>query len=79
MATAHVPTFTPREREVAERLCTIVTDDDGLTRRPTFAEIGDELGIKPATVKVYVNTLRLKLRVKYRREIPEAYAKQVGE
>ncbi len=79
MATAPVPTFTTREKQVGDLLCTLVEDSDGIRRRPTLAEIGAQLGIAPATVKVHANTLRLKLRVKYRREIPQAYAKAVGE
>ncbi len=77
MATAPVPTFTAREKQVGDLLCTTVQDGD-LVRRPTLAEIGAQLGIAPATVKVHANTLRLKLRVKYRREIPQAYERAVN-
>ncbi len=69
MATSTAPTFTERERQVAE----------GLRRYLTLGEIAAELGIAPTTAKHHADTLRLKLRVKYRREIPQAYAKAVGE
>jgi len=75
----HTPTFTRREKEVADLLCLVVDDGTGLTRRLTLDEIGERVGIAPGTVRVYCNALRQKLRVRYRKDIPAAYLKATAE
>jgi DNA-binding NarL/FixJ family response regulator len=60
---------TDRQREVAT----------GLARGESPAEIGKRLGISPATVKAHADTLRRKLGVAHRRQIPAAYREQTGE
>ena len=42
-------------------------------------EVGRELGISPRTAKAHCDTLRLKLGVKRRRQIPLAYRLQTGD
>jgi len=42
-------------------------------------EVGRELGISPRTAKAHCDTLRLKLGVKRRRQIPLAYRIQTGD
>ncbi len=51
---------------------------EGLRRYLTLDEIAAELGIARTTAKHHADTLRLKLRVKYRREIPQAYERAVN-
>ena len=38
-----------------------------------------ELGVAPRTVKAYADTLREKLGVEHRREIPSAYRRLTGD
>jgi DNA-binding CsgD family transcriptional regulator len=45
----------------------------------SFEEMGERLGISPRTAKAHSDALRVKLKVKKKRQIPQAYAKLTGE
>ena len=61
--------FTQRQREVVRLIA------DGCSN----GEIADRLGISPRTAKAHSDTLRMKLGVARRRQIPAAYRAATGE
>ena len=63
------PPITDRQREV------IVLIAAGCSNQ----EAGERLGISPRTVKAHCDTLRQKLGVSRRRQIPLAYRSQTGD
>jgi DNA-binding CsgD family transcriptional regulator len=70
MTASHsTPTFTPRQVEVV-RLIALGCSND---------EVGKRLGISPRTAKAHSDTLRQKLGVRRRRQIPAAYRTVTGE
>jgi DNA-binding CsgD family transcriptional regulator len=66
---AQRPRLSPRQQEV---LALII---DGRTE----IEIADNLGIAPRTVRMHADTLRAKLGVARRRELPRAYRESMEE
>ena len=69
MNDAIAPTFTSRQVEVV-RLIAVGCSND---------EVGKRLGISPRTAKAHADTLRQKLGVPRRRQIPAAYRAVTGE
>jgi DNA-binding CsgD family transcriptional regulator len=61
--------FTQRQREVVRLIA------DGCSN----GEIAERLGISPRTAKAHSDTLRTKLGVARRRQIPAAYRAATGE
>jgi len=66
---AHTTTFTERQSEVV-RLIALGCSNE---------EVGKRLGISPRTAKAHADTLRQKLGVPRRRQIPAAYRAVTGE
>jgi DNA-binding CsgD family transcriptional regulator len=70
LATEHKTTpITPRQREVVALIAAGCSND----------EVGMRLGISPRTVKAHCDTLRQKLGVRRRRQIPMAFRLITGE
>lgn len=63
------PTFTAKQQSVIRLIAR------GLTNK----QIGEHLHISPRTAKAYIETLKAKLRVNARREIPAAYLAVTGD
>jgi len=63
------PTFTSRQVEVIHLIAIGCSND----------EVGKRLGISPRTAKAHADTLRQKLGVPRRRQIPAAYRAVTGE
>ena len=63
------PDITERQRQVVELIA----------RGCSNEEVGRRLGISPRTVKAHCDTLRLKLGVPRRRQIPAAFRALTGE
>jgi DNA-binding NarL/FixJ family response regulator len=63
------PTFTPRQVEVIRLVA----------RGFMIPQIADLLDVSPRTAKAHCDHVRMKLRVRMIREIPEAYYKQTGD
>ena len=61
--------ITPRQRQVIELIAEGLSND----------ELGHQLGISPRTAKAHSDTLRSKLGVTRRRQIPVAFRVQTGE
>jgi len=61
--------LTPRQREVVALIAAGCSND----------EVGQRLGISPRTAKAHSDTLRSKLSVTRRRQIPVAFRVQTGE
>lgn len=61
--------LTPRQREVVALIAAGCSND----------EVGERLGISPRTAKAHSDTLRSKLGVARRRQIPVAFRVQTGE
>ena len=61
--------LTPRQREVVALIAAGCSND----------EVGQRLGISPRTAKAHSDTLRSKLGVSRRRQIPVAFRVQTGE
>jgi DNA-binding CsgD family transcriptional regulator len=61
--------FTLRQRQVVHLIA----------RGCSNLEIADRLGISPRTAKAHSDTLRTKLRVSRRRQIPSAFRESTGE
>ena len=61
--------FTHRQREVVHLIATGCSN----------VEIADRLGLSTRTAKSHADTLRTKLRVARRRQIPAAYRAATGE
>ncbi len=66
---APAPRFTRRQREVVELIAAGCSNE----------EVGERLGISPRTAKAHCDTLRLKLGVSRRRQIPVAYRLVTGD
>ncbi len=62
-------TITPRQKEIIQLIAAGRSNE----------EVGIELGISPRTAKAHCDTLRLKLGVPRRRQIPLAYRLLTGE
>lgn len=69
MLTLHDMRFTQRQREVVRLIA------EGCSN----GEVADRLGISPRTAKAHSDTLRMKLGVARRRQIPAAYRAATGE
>jgi DNA-binding CsgD family transcriptional regulator len=69
MLTAEREGFTLRQRQVVHLIA----------RGCSNLEIADRLGISPRTAKAHSDTLRIKLRVSRRRQIPTAFRESTGE
>jgi DNA-binding CsgD family transcriptional regulator len=69
MATVERERFTLRQRQVVHLIA----------RGCSNVEIADRLGISPRTAKAHSDTLRIKLRVSRRRQIPAAFREATGE
>jgi DNA-binding CsgD family transcriptional regulator len=69
MLTAERQGFTLRQRQVVHLIA----------RGCSNQEIADRLGISPRTAKAHSDTLRVKLRVPRRRQIPSAFRESTGE
>ena len=63
------PQFTTRQAEIVELLAAGLSND----------ELGERLGISPRTAKAHCDTLRAKLGVNRRRQIPVAYRIVTGD
>jgi DNA-binding CsgD family transcriptional regulator len=63
------PEITERQRQVVELIARGCSND----------EVGRKLGISPRTAKAHCDTLRLKLGVPRRRQIPAAFRALTGE
>jgi len=63
------PQFTTRQVEIVELLAAGLSND----------ELGERLGISPRTAKAHCDTLRAKLGVNRRRQIPVAYRIVTGD
>jgi DNA-binding CsgD family transcriptional regulator len=63
------PRFTERQRQIVELLAAGLSND----------ELGERLGISPRTAKAHCDTLRQKLGVNRRRQIPVAYRIVTGD
>jgi DNA-binding NarL/FixJ family response regulator len=61
--------FTERQRQVVHLIA----------RGSSNVEIADRLGISPRTAKAHSDTLRMKLGVARRRQIPAAFRDATGE
>ena len=61
--------LTPRQREVVALIAAGCSND----------EVGERLGISPRTAKAHSDTLRSKLGVSRRRQIPVAFRVLTGE
>ncbi len=61
--------ITQRQREVVELIAAGLSND----------EVGERLGISPRTAKAHSDTLRSKLGVSRRRQIPVAFRVLTGE
>jgi DNA-binding CsgD family transcriptional regulator len=61
--------ITPRQKEIIQLIAAGRSNE----------EVGIELGISPRTAKAHCDTLRLKLGVPRRRQIPLAYRLLTGE
>ncbi len=61
--------ITPRQKEIIELIAAGRSNE----------EVGIELGISPRTAKAHCDTLRLKLGVPRRRQIPLAYRMLTGD
>lgn len=68
MAQGHPP-ITDRQREVIALIAAGCSNE----------EVSERLGISPRTVKAHCDTLRQKLGVNRRRQIPLAYRSQTGD
>ncbi len=64
-----VPAITRRQRQVVELIAAGCSNE----------EVGERLGISPRTAKAHTDTLRQKLGVSRRRQIPAAYRAVTGE
>ena len=62
------PPITERQRQVVELIAAGCSNE----------EVGERLGISPRTVKAHCDTLRQKLGVARRRQIPVAYRALTG-
>lgn len=62
-------TISPREKEIVKLIA------EGLSE----AQCAERLGVSTRTVKNHADTLRYKLGVRARREIPMAYWRQTGD
>ena len=69
MSTLSSLTVTGRQRQVVELLAAGCSNE----------EIGERLGISPRTAKAHCDTLRQKLGVARRRQIPVAYRLLTGD
>ncbi|MBA2616382.1 MAG: helix-turn-helix transcriptional regulator [Actinobacteria bacterium] len=69
MVTVQQERFTVRQRQVVHLIA----------KGCSNAEIADRLGISPRTAKAHSDTLRIKLRVPRRRQIPAAFRDATGE
>jgi len=69
MNESRTPTFTVRQVEVV-RLIAVGCSNE---------EVGKRLGISPRTAKAHADTLRQKLGVPRRRQIPAAYRAVTGD
>jgi DNA-binding NarL/FixJ family response regulator len=69
MATVTRERFTTRQRQVVHLIA----------RGLSNAEIAEHLGIAARTAKAHSDTLRIKLRVARRRQIPAAFREETGE
>jgi DNA-binding CsgD family transcriptional regulator len=69
MLTVGSERFTERQRQVVHLIA----------RGCSNVEIADRLGISPRTAKAHSDTLRMKLGVARRRQIPAAYRDATGE
>jgi len=69
MSTLSSLTVTERQRQVVELLAAGCSNE----------EIGERLGISPRTAKAHCDTLRQKLGVARRRQIPVAYRLLTGD
>ena len=69
MLTINDVRFTHRQREVVHLIASGCSN----------IEIADRLGISPRTAKAHADTLRAKLGVARRRQIPAAYRAATGE
>ena len=63
-----LPTITERQRQVIELIAAGCSND----------EVGERLGISPRTAKAHCDTLRHKLGVPRRRQIPNVYRALTG-
>jgi len=63
------PVFTERQREIVELLAAGCSNE----------EIAERLSISPRTVKAHCDSLRVKLGVNRRRQIPIAYRIHTGD
>jgi DNA-binding CsgD family transcriptional regulator len=61
--------ITPRQKQIIQLIAAGRSNE----------EVGRELGISPRTAKAHCDTLRLKLGVARRRQIPWAYRLQTGD
>ena len=68
MAQEH-PSITERQREVIALIAAGCSNE----------EVSERLGISPRTVKAHCDTLRQKLGVSRRRQLPLAYRSQTGD
>ncbi len=64
-----IPRITDRQRQVVELIAAGCSNE----------EVGERLGISPRTAKAHADTLRRKLGVTRRRQIPAAYRAVTGE
>jgi DNA-binding CsgD family transcriptional regulator len=69
MLTVRSERFTERQRQVVHLIA----------RGCSNVEIADRLGISPRTAKAHSDTLRIKLGVARRRQIPAAFRDATGE
>jgi DNA-binding CsgD family transcriptional regulator len=69
MTTQREAGLTPRQREVVALIAAGCSND----------EVGERLGISPRTAKAHSDTLRSKLGVSRRRQIPVAFRVLTGE
>ena len=69
LAASTTVTLTERQRQVIRLIA----------RGYSNAEIAENLGISPRTVKAHSDALRTKLRVARRRQIPAAFRELTGE
>ena len=69
MLTFHRERFTVRQRQVVHLIALGCSN----------AEVADRLGISPRTAKAHADTLRIKLGVNRRRQIPAAFRETTGE
>jgi len=70
MATmTEAPSITPRQREVVTLIAAGLSNE----------EVAERLAISPRTAKAHSDTLRQKLGVTRRRQIPAAYRMQTGD